>query len=105
MRVASLLDYYIDDRDLLSFRQIVAFAIARSRREGVDVLEIQSNQEDVIRIVSQFGFVRAGGNRVLLRPPRGVVIDRDNWLLTQGEGDVVFSGLSGMQASGPIGPD
>ena len=105
MRVASLLDFYLEDESLPDFGEVVSFAISRSRQEGVDVLEIQSNQSEVIRILNQFGFVRAGGNRVLLRPPRGIVLDRDSWRLTQGEGDVVFAGLSGMRATGTMDAD
>ena len=105
MLVVSLLDYYIKDRSAANLRQLVSFAISGSRELSADVLEIQSNKNDVIACLKQFGFVRAGGSKVLLRPPRGTALDRDRWLLTQAEGDVIFSGLTGMRNSVPIGAE
>ena len=78
MLVASLLDYYIKDRSAANLRQLVAFAINGSRKLFADVLEIQSNKSDVNACLNQFGFIRAGGNKVLLRPPPGTVLNRDH---------------------------
>lgn len=91
MRVGSLLDFYIEGAMHGDKMALIDFSIAFFKPKKMDILECQTNDEELIGICSRLGLLHVGGFRVLLRPPRKApALDEEPWYLTQAEGDVLL---------------
>ncbi|MDA1183362.1 MAG: hypothetical protein O2930_01795 [Acidobacteria bacterium] len=104
MRVTSVLDFHVAGPEPKMLDQLVLHAVACSKADRAEVLEIQTNRPDLLRCLKNTGFVRAGGYKVLLRTPPNVPADPARWRMAEAQGDVLFSALHVTRPPAPVTP-
>jgi hypothetical protein len=93
MKTGVLLDYYLNDCSLEIKRDLVLFGLNYFKINNIDLFEFQHFDKDYSKICSNLGMVRLGGNKVFLRLAKTDNFDaNDEWFLTHGTGDVIFTG-------------
>jgi hypothetical protein len=102
MRVTSVLDFHIANPRPETLHQLVRHAIACSKADGAEVVEIQTNRPDLLRCLRSTGFVRAGGYKVLLKTPPTLPADPGRWRMAEAQGDVFFSALNVSRPPAPV---
>ena len=97
MRVGSLMDYYIYGAVKADLAALVKHCVHFFSYHNVDVFECFTKDEVLADVCSSRGMIVVGGFRGLFSSPRGSSSPlTEPWHLTQGEGDVILGGASGL---------
>ena len=91
MEEGTLLDYFLKDDTKEIKREMIQFAIEFFKARGVDVLEVQSIDNNFFKICADFGMIHLGGNRTFLRLAQDAKsASKSDWFFSQGTADSIL---------------